>query len=138
MTRDDDLEYVVHVFPEAAATAGIADGDNTDGWKFAIDEARLMAGVTVEAFVPDKRTLEMRALLDYTALKLLAKQLVVRRDLSISGSGGIDQKASSQLAQVRSMLADAIRAIAVYGHQPDGSDWGAGAMPVAYGMGGYP
>jgi hypothetical protein len=130
MTRSDDLEYVQNVFPEAAAAAGIVETDSELGWMYAIDEARLMAGETLSADVPEADILRHRTLLDYTALKLLARRLVTKRDGNLK-SGGPSFDLSTQLRQVRSMLADALTQVDVFGITVSGG-WSSGHINLDF------
>lgn len=139
MLRVDDLLYVTGVFPEAALTAGIPALDSMAGHKVAIDEARLLQGVGLTSEVGDGSLLRHYACLDYGELKLLARRLSTRRDPKVGGGGAdVAFLASTQLAQVRSMLRDVITSLAAFlifpNEAPEGVDggWGVGVYPVPY------
>jgi hypothetical protein len=110
LSRTDMLAYLVAEHAQTASlVAGFVEDDEATGYQYVLDKAE-------EVLASESRLAAQYAVLDYFALETFSKKLAKKRNVDISGDGGLKGGKYIPRDQLREDLALAARQAARYGY----------------------
>lgn len=127
MTRADLLAYVTGTYGALATAAGVPATDDMAGYKATLDGALRAVGVPEStlpaALVADPWAEDLLALVDYHALRRLARALAVQVDIR-ADQPALQKRRSQAFTQAKLLLDDAATEIARRGYGPGATMFG--------------